>query len=198
MSVTETGNGIVDIENYSSAALTVTNTGQGNMNVMNTNTAATVVTHTGDGNSNIVASGSTALALTYTGTAAFNYPHLSVIPSPDTCGSSVGKSCSPVGPAGWFYRCCSAAGYCGPTDSANQASYCGTGCQSTHGDCSTQSVPTLPSPTNAAVSSTGECGPIVNLVCPSPDCCSQSNYCGTGTSYCSSANCQSGWGAACT
>ncbi|KAF2017310.1 carbohydrate-binding module family 18 protein [Aaosphaeria arxii CBS 175.79] len=119
------------------------------------------------------------------------------VPNIDVCGNAQGGiSCPGVGLNGYFYRCCSSAGHCGPkNDLQDEAMYCGTGCQAGFGKCNSQPKPTQ-SPSNAGTAQSGEtCGPIVNKRCASGLCCSGSNFCGTGPEFCGSDNwCQSNWG----
>ncbi|BBN17689.1 protein MpRLK-Pelle_SD-2b6 [Marchantia polymorpha subsp. ruderalis] len=73
-------------------------------------------------------------------------------------------------------QCCSSAGFCGTT-----TEYCGAGCQSAYGKCST-------------TASEGACGLAAgNLSCADPLCCSSAGFCGTTTEYCG-AGCQSAYG----
>ena len=120
-------------------------------------------------------------------------PYTSSIPNIDTCGPTLTTNISCPGAgippsrneSGYYYRCCSAAGHCGPKNSIqDQALYCGSGCQAGYGDCSTDRTPP-PSPTGvASIASNGEtCGPIVNKVCGDGLCCSGSNYCGMWLFY---------------
>lgn len=76
-----------------------------------------------------------------------------VIPiDPNVCGPSNGNNKCLSG------LCCSHVGYCG-----NTTDYCGTGCQSGFGDCSTTTGPV----------GDGTCGPAFgNKQCPSGQCCS--------------------------
>ncbi|KAA8895249.1 hypothetical protein FN846DRAFT_785289 [Sphaerosporella brunnea] len=127
------------------------------------------------------------------------------IPAIDTCGPSSGNKCPGAGPNGYYYRCCSAAGHCGPKNPLQPASlYCGTGCQAGYSqDCNSKKTPPPPPPPPPAGTSPqgGECGPIVNKKCASGNCCSGSNFCGTGPAYCKKGGedqggnwCQSAWG----
>lgn len=124
----------------------------------------------------------------------------SSIPVIDTCGGTTGTSCTPVGPGGYFYRCCSSAGHCGPKNPIQDASsYCGTGCQSGAGRCDPDTLkPSLPSgpPQGTPLAAKGEtCGPIVKKPCAAGLCCSGSNFCGDTEDFCGVANwCQPGWG----
>ena len=81
---------------------------------------------------------------------------------------------------GYYYRCYSAAGHCGPKNNIqDQSLYCGAGCQPGYGDCSTDRTPP-PLPTAApTLSRNGEtCEPIFDAKCADGLCCSGSNYCG--------------------
>ncbi|CAL8582071.1 hypothetical protein XPA_007748 [Xanthoria parietina] len=72
--------------------------------------------------------------------------------------------------------CCSQGGWCG-----NTTDYCGAGCQSGFGDCST----------STGAGSDGKCGPAFNnQKCPTGQCCSAAGYCGTTKEYCSDPDCQ--------
>ncbi|KAH8717030.1 hypothetical protein GQ44DRAFT_751819 [Phaeosphaeriaceae sp. PMI808] len=119
------------------------------------------------------------------------------VPEIDVCGHAQGGvTCPGAGGNGYFYRCCSSAGHCGPkNDIQDQALYCGDGCQAGFGKCDSQNL--REEPTEAAgESSVGEtCGPIVNKKCGNGLCCSGSNFCGSGDDFCGAANwCQSKWG----
>ncbi|EUC31719.1 carbohydrate-binding module family 18 protein [Bipolaris victoriae FI3] len=119
------------------------------------------------------------------------------VPEIDVCGHAQGGvSCPGAGANGYFYRCCSSAGHCGPkNDLQDQNLYCGTGCQAGFGKCDNEKAPAEPAG-EKGVSQAGEtCGPIVNKKCASGLCCSGSNFCGTGEDFCGAANwCQSKWG----
>lgn len=125
-------------------------------------------------------------------------PYTSSIPNIDVCGHAQGGvKCPGAGSNGYFYRCCSSAGHCGPkNDIQDQALYCGTGCQGGYGDCSlTKKPPTSPATPPKIVGAGDTCGPIVNAKCGSGLCCSGSNFCGTGADFCGAANwCQPKWG----
>lgn len=127
--------------------------------------------------------------------AATSFP--SQVPVIDVCGNAQGGvSCPGAGLNGYFYRCCSSAGHCGPkNDIQDQSIYCGTGCQKGYGKCDSEAKPPQPSG-NPGTAQAGEtCGPIVNKKCASGLCCSGSNFCGTGTDFCGAANwCQPKWG----
>ncbi|TGZ76167.1 hypothetical protein EX30DRAFT_375746 [Ascodesmis nigricans] len=125
----------------------------------------------------------------------------STIPAIDVCGGSTGVTCSGVGPEGYFYRCCSTHGHCGPKNSLQSSiDYCGPGCQPGAGKCD-PSTP-LPSsllrgpPPGAPEAGQGEqCGPIVGRKCGRGLCCSGSNFCGSTAPFCGTSNwCQRGWG----
>lgn len=91
-----------------------------------------------------------------------------------------------------FGNCCSAAGWCGSTDE-----YCGTGCQSASGNCTTTStttsVPVTPTSTSTSttpsgtgvISTDGSCSSTITCVGSEyGNCCSQYGYCGSTTDYC--------------
>lgn len=123
----------------------------------------------------------------------------STVPNIDVCGHAQGGvTCPGAGINGYFYRCCSSAGHCGPKNSIQDASiYCGDGCQAGYGKCGVAGVSKPPNPTGTpGVAREGEtCGPIVNRKCGNGLCCSGSNFCGTGADFCGSANwCQPEWG----
>jgi hypothetical protein len=119
------------------------------------------------------------------------------VPEIDVCGHAQGGvTCPGAGANGFFYRCCSSAGHCGPkNDIQDQNLYCGDGCQAGFGKCDNEKAPAQPT-AKAAVSQEGEtCGPIVNRKCATGLCCSGSNFCGAGVDFCGAANwCQSKWG----
>ncbi|KAH7116874.1 chitin binding protein 6 [Dendryphion nanum] len=119
------------------------------------------------------------------------------VPVIDVCGTgSGGVSCPGAGLNGYFYRCCSSAGHCGPkNDIQDQSIYCGAGCQGGFGKCNTMAKPPQPAG-NPGTAGAGEtCGPIVNKKCATGLCCSGSNFCGTTADFCGAANwCQPGWG----
>jgi len=120
-----------------------------------------------------------------------------VVPEIDVCGHAQGGvTCPGAGTNGYFYRCCSSAGHCGPkNDIQDQALYCGDGCQAGYGKCDSQSAPAEPSQTPGEAGEGETCGPIVNRKCGSGLCCSGSNFCGAGDDFCGAANwCQSKWG----
>ncbi|KAF2465920.1 uncharacterized protein BDR25DRAFT_328330 [Lindgomyces ingoldianus] len=121
----------------------------------------------------------------------------STIPVIDVCGQAEGGvSCPGAGLNGYFYRCCSSAGHCGPkNDIQDQAIYCGTGCQAGYGKCDTEAKPPVPTAAPGTSQSGETCGPIVNKKCAAGLCCSGSNFCGTGVDFCGAANwCQPKWG----
>ena len=114
-------------------------------------------------------------------------PYESSIPNIDVCGAALGGITCPgagVPPnpkvLGYYYRCCSSAGHCGPKNNVqDQSLYCGTGCRPGYGDCSTNRLPPPLPATKPNVAGNGEtCGPIVNARCGTGLCCSGSNYCG--------------------
>ena len=116
--------------------------------------------------------------------------YTSAIPNIDVCGDAVGRSVSCPGagvpPAGshlpgYYYRCCSIGGHCGPKNSLeSQDLYCSAEtCQVGFGDCATdRTAPPLPSGPAKVVGMGQTCGPIVNAKCGDGLCCSGSNYCG--------------------
>ncbi|ORY18814.1 hypothetical protein BCR34DRAFT_553552 [Clohesyomyces aquaticus] len=121
----------------------------------------------------------------------------STVPNIDVCGHAQGGvSCPGAGLGGYFYRCCSSAGHCGPkNDIQDQGLYCGTGCQAGFGKCDTEAKPPAPAGTPGIAQGGETCGPIVNKKCASGLCCSGSNFCGTGVDFCGAANwCQPKWG----
>ena len=126
----------------------------------------------------------TATRTSFTNTAAVEPPYESQVPVIDVCGNAQGGvSCPGAGLGGYFYRCCSSAGHCGPkNDIQDQNIYCGVGCQAGYGKCDEEEKPPVPTGT-PGVSGEGEtCGPIVNKRCGDGLCCSGSNFCGTGVS----------------
>lgn len=122
---------------------------------------------------------------------------MSTIPEIDVCGAgSGGVSCPGAGSGGYFYRCCSSAGHCGPKNTEQgDLQYCGAGCQPGYGLCDPHRHPPPNPTTPPTVSTDSHCGPIVNKKCPSGQCCSGSNFCGTGVAFCGAANwCQASYG----
>ncbi|KAF2027541.1 hypothetical protein EK21DRAFT_102496 [Setomelanomma holmii] len=119
------------------------------------------------------------------------------VPEIDVCGHAQGGvTCPGAGANGYFYRCCSSVGHCGPkNDIQDQSLYCGDGCQAGYGKCDSETAPAEPSEA-PGVSGVGEtCGPIVNKKCGDGLCCSGSNFCGSGDDFCGATNwCQSKWG----
>ncbi|CAE7026064.1 hypothetical protein CFE70_003706 [Pyrenophora teres f. teres 0-1] len=127
--------------------------------------------------------------------AATGFPN--AVPEIDVCGSAQGGvTCPGAGTNGFFYRCCSSAGHCGPkNDLQDQALYCGDGCQAGFGKCNTMTAPPEPTAPKGTSQAGEECGPIVNKKCVSGLCCSGSNFCGTGADFCGAGNwCQSRYG----
>lgn len=119
------------------------------------------------------------------------------VPEIDVCGHAQGGvTCPGAGTNGYFYRCCSSAGHCGPkNDIQDQAIYCGTGCQAGFGKCDTQTAPPIPAEQPGTAGAGETCGPIVNKKCAAGLCCSGSNFCGTTEDFCGAANwCQPKWG----
>eukprot|EP00834_Sanchytrium_tribonematis_P005882 NODE_389_length_8228_cov_1.280600.p3 type:complete len:440 gc:universal NODE_389_length_8228_cov_1.280600:112-1431(+) len=91
------------------------------------------------------------------------------------CGPILKKTC----PSG---RCCSQYNYCGTT-----SAYCGLGCQSAFGTCTTNTPP-------SNIPNGGKCGSANNgATCASGLCCSQYNYCGNTAAHCGTG-CQSNFG----
>ncbi|KAF2829881.1 hypothetical protein CC86DRAFT_176985 [Ophiobolus disseminans] len=135
--------------------------------------------------------------VTKQGTSPVQTGFPTAVPEIDVCGHAQGGvTCPGAGADGYFYRCCSSAGHCGPkNDIQDQAIYCGDGCQAGFGKCDTKSKPAEPVAA-PGVSGEGEtCGPIVNKKCGNGLCCSGSNFCGAGDDFCGAANwCQKNWG----
>ncbi|CBX93253.1 hypothetical protein IAQ61_008967 [Plenodomus lingam] len=124
-----------------------------------------------------------------------NFP--ATVPEIDVCGHAEnGVSCPGAGTNGYFYRCCSSAGHCGPkNDIQDQGIYCGADCQGGFGKCNTMAKPPVPAQAPGIARAGETCGPIVNKKCADNLCCSGSNFCGTGEDFCGSNNwCQSKWG----
>jgi hypothetical protein len=88
--------------------------------------------------------------------------------------------------------CCSSKGWCG-----GDAAYCGTGCQSSFGNCTaTSSFPPSSGSSTKSISTDGSCGGSTGFIClvnTFGDCCSEKGYCGGKSSYCA-AGCQSDFG----
>ncbi|KAH8624368.1 hypothetical protein IG631_21107 [Alternaria alternata] len=103
------------------------------------------------------------------------------VPEIDVCGHAQGGvTCPGAGANGYFYRCCSSAGHCGPkNDIQDQALYCGDGCQAGYGKCDNQKAPAEPTAPKGTSGAGETCGPIVNKKCAAGLCCSGSNFCGT-------------------
>lgn len=104
------------------------------------------------------------------------------------CGKPFGLTCA--GSA--FGNCCSQYNYCGSAEG-----YCGDGCQSGYGTCSSSQVPP-PSgnPSNGEVSRDGSCGGSKGFTCLNSefgDCCSQYGFCGSSKAYCA-AGCKADFG----
>ncbi|KAL0264840.1 hypothetical protein SLS55_000793 [Diplodia seriata] len=122
------------------------------------------------------------------------------VPDIDVCGHAQGGvTCPGAGAGGYFYRCCSSAGHCGPkNDIQDAALYCGDGCQAGYGGCGVDGVSEPAKPSAAPGPDAGEgetCGPIPNRKCGGGLCCSGSNFCGSGDDFCGAANwCQPSWG----
>jgi len=130
-----------------------------------------------------------------TTTSGGSFP--STVPSIDVCGAgSGGITCPGVGSGGFYYRCCSVNGHCGPKNGEQaQSDYCGAGCQPGFGVCDQRSVPPPPPAPHGTSGPEQNCGPIVNKKCGDGLCCSGSNFCGTGPDFCGAANwCQVDWG----
>ncbi|OJD34379.1 carbohydrate-binding module family 18 protein [Diplodia corticola] len=156
------------------------------------------VTTTSKTSSSSASTGSTTTTSTTTATHTF----ATTVPDIDVCGHAQGGvACPGAGAQGYFYRCCSAAGHCGPkNDIQDAALYCGDGCQAGYGRCGVAGVskPAAPSTTAPREPDAGEgetCGPIVDRKCAGSLCCSGSNFCGSGDDFCGAANwCQPSWG----
>ncbi|KAH7398968.1 hypothetical protein DE146DRAFT_745579 [Phaeosphaeria sp. MPI-PUGE-AT-0046c] len=119
------------------------------------------------------------------------------VPEIDVCGHAQGGvTCPGAGANGYFYRCCSSAGHCGPkNDIQDQNIYCGDGCQAGFGKCNNMAKPTEPEEDKGVSGEAETCGPLVNKMCGNGLCCSGSNFCGSGEEFCGSVNwCQSKWG----
>ncbi|PVI06024.1 carbohydrate-binding module family 18 protein [Periconia macrospinosa] len=119
------------------------------------------------------------------------------VPEIDVCGAAQGGvTCPGAGANGYFYRCCSSAGHCGPkNDIQDEAIYCGDGCQAGFGKCNSEPKPPQPTEGAGVSGEGGECGPIVNKKCGDGLCCSGSNFCGKSEDFCGAANwCQPNWG----
>ncbi|KAL1635912.1 hypothetical protein SLS58_010080 [Diplodia intermedia] len=133
-------------------------------------------------------------------TGATDDTFATAVPDIDVCGHAQGGvACPGAGAGGYFYRCCSAAGHCGPkNDIQDAAIYCGDGCQAGYGACGVDGVskPARPSAAPGPDAGEGEtCGPIPNRRCGGGLCCSGSNFCGSGDDFCGAANwCQPSWG----
>jgi len=101
--------------------------------------------------------------------------------SPDgSCGGVNGYTCF----YGAFGNCCSSSGWCGST-----TAYCGGGCQTTFGVCSSP-------PAGQPISSNGQCGGSAGQTCTAStfgNCCSSSGWCGSTAAYCGTG-CQPGFG----
>ncbi|KFY99091.1 hypothetical protein V500_01463 [Pseudogymnoascus sp. VKM F-4518 (FW-2643)] len=101
---------------------------------------------------------------------------------PTTTDGTCGKDHDYTMCGNGFGSCCSSGGWCGDSDA-----HCGSGCQSESGEC-TQGGPTTD----------GSCGVGNNgLECDlfeSGPCCSNSGFCGFGSSWCGVDDCQAGCG----
>lgn len=85
-----------------------------------------------------------------------------------------------------FGNCCSSKGFCGSTPA-----YCGAGCDSAFGTCTTTS-------SSQSISTSGSCGltGTSSITCQGStfgDCCSGLGFCGGNSSYCGNG-CQSAYG----
>ncbi|KAG0644141.1 hypothetical protein HOY80DRAFT_1013659 [Tuber brumale] len=150
--------------------------------------------YSGAGSSCAGSGGGTPTTTTTAGSSG-SFP--STVPSIDVCGSgSGGITCPGAGPGGFYYRCCSVNGHCGPKNGEQaQSDYCGAGCQPGFGVCDQRPVPAAPPPPQGTADAEENCGPIVNKRCRAGLCCSGSNFCGTGVDFCGAANwCQVNWG----
>ncbi|EHA56875.1 hypothetical protein MCOR27_006436 [Pyricularia oryzae] len=163
--------------------------GQGSSCKAKTNGATTLVTSS---RTPVTATSSTTSASGSQATFMMQVPHI------DVCGKdSDGITCPGAGTNGYFYRCCSSAGHCGPkNDIQDEAMYCGTGCQPGFGNCLLgMAKPPLPVSAPGIAQGGETCGPIVNKKCATGLCCSGSNFCGTGEDFCGADNwCQKNWG----
>lgn len=115
----------------------------------------------------------------YLGYAQSNNSTL-VVSEDGNCGATSNQTCL----NSVFGNCCSSKGYCGST-----TDYCGAGCQSDFGDCSTNS---------SYISANGNCGatdPDHQICIGSTfgSCCSEKGFCGSTSAYCGTG-CQSDYG----
>ncbi|KAJ4297595.1 hypothetical protein N0V90_005488 [Kalmusia sp. IMI 367209] len=95
------------------------------------------------GKGSFCASGTSSTLKTSAEATATPSSFASSIPVIDVCGHALGGvSCPGAGLDGYFYRCCSSAGHCGPkNDIQDQTLYCGTGCQAGYGKCDNEKKP---------------------------------------------------------
>ncbi|KAF2689546.1 carbohydrate-binding module family 18 protein [Lentithecium fluviatile CBS 122367] len=94
----------------------------------------------------------------------------SEIPEIDVCGSAKGgMSCPDAGPKGYFYRCCSSAGHCGPKNDIQGNRY----------SCDSMVPPRQPMEMLGTAFDGETCGPIVNRKCAAltDDFCGAQNWC---------------------
>lgn len=107
--------------------------------------------------------------------AALPLIHAAQKSSNGRCGTEFGYTCS----GSSFGNCCSQYGYCGSI-----SAYCGDGCQSGYGTCSSRSSSSSPSPSTSVVASSkvskdGSCGGTQGYTCLNSvfgNCCSQYGY----------------------
>jgi len=104
------------------------------------------------------------------------------------CGKEYGYSSCPSG------QCCSKYNHCGTSDDHCLVS---KGCQSEFGKCtSSTTITTTTTKKSSATSTNGRCGRDYGYSsCPSGQCCSKYNHCGTSDDHClASKGCQSEFG----
>jgi len=101
-----------------------------------------------------------------------------VISPNSQCGTNNGFTCPGT-------ECCSQYGWCGTS-----TQYCGSGCQSTFGKCTTTGSPP---PVIIGSSPDSTCGGAKGYKCTGTLCCSQYGWCGSTAAYCG-LGCQSAFG----
>ncbi|EKG19445.1 Chitin-binding type 1 [Macrophomina phaseolina MS6] len=151
-------------------------------------TAVTVGECLGDDKANWYRSSSGSVFTSSAASSATSAPATTTSSAPTTtatkistdaqCGGTTGQTCK----GSTFGDCCSPAGWCGSTDA-----YCGAGCQSAFGTCSS---------TTGKVSTDGTCGGTTGFTCKGStfgDCCSQAGWCGSTSDYCGTG-CNAGFG----
>ncbi|KAF2123712.1 carbohydrate-binding module family 18 protein [Dothidotthia symphoricarpi CBS 119687] len=87
--------------------------------------------------------------------------------------------------------CCASSGKCG-----DEVQFCGTGCQTGYGNCSTPAITLPPTPKPGDISPDGTCGGTNGFICKGStfgDCCSSSGFCGSTDAHCK-AGCQTKFG----